>query len=57
VELTGTVGIVTGAGSGLGAATAERFAGRGATVVVTDRDGDAARAVADRIADGGFTAT
>jgi NAD(P)-dependent dehydrogenase (short-subunit alcohol dehydrogenase family) len=43
------VGVVTGAGSGLGAATAELFAARGGSVIVTDRDVDAAGAVADGI--------
>jgi len=41
--------IVTGAGSGMGAAFALGLAGEGATVGVLDRDGDAARAVCDRI--------
>jgi NAD(P)-dependent dehydrogenase (short-subunit alcohol dehydrogenase family) len=50
MELTGTVVVVTGAGSGIGAALARRFAAEGAAaVVVSDRDGDAARRVADEI--------
>jgi NAD(P)-dependent dehydrogenase (short-subunit alcohol dehydrogenase family) len=48
-DFAGTVGVVTGAGSGLGAATAELFASRGASVIVTDRDVDAAPSVADRL--------
>ncbi|UVS77539.1 SDR family NAD(P)-dependent oxidoreductase [Actinokineospora sp. UTMC 2448] len=41
--------LVTGAGSGLGAALARGFAARGDQVLVTDVDGDAAKAVADGI--------
>ena len=43
---TATVSIVTGAGSGIGAATARRLAARGDTVVCTDIDIDAASATA-----------
>ena len=46
--------VVTGAGGGLGARTAELLAARGYEVRVTDVDGDAAREVAARI---GGTAT
>ena len=49
MELNGLSVLVTGAGSGLGAATAETLAKRGARVAVLDRDADAAGAVADRI--------
>jgi NAD(P)-dependent dehydrogenase (short-subunit alcohol dehydrogenase family) len=41
--------VVTGAGGGIGAALARRFAAEGARVVVNDLDADAARAVADEI--------
>jgi len=41
--------VVTGAGGGIGAALARRFAAEGARVVVNDLDGDKARAVADEI--------
>jgi NADP-dependent 3-hydroxy acid dehydrogenase YdfG len=43
------VALVTGAGSGLGAATAERLAGVGMRVVASDVRLDAAEATADRI--------
>ena len=41
--------VVTGAGSGLGAALCEAFAARGARVVAADINFDAARATADRL--------
>jgi NAD(P)-dependent dehydrogenase (short-subunit alcohol dehydrogenase family) len=45
-----TVAIVTGGGMGLGEALCEELGRRGATVVVADIDGDAARRVAGRLA-------
>lgn len=48
------VAVVTGGGSGIGEACARELAARGAAVVVTDINGDAATRVADAItADGG----
>ena len=49
----GKVAVVTGAASGLGAATAIRFAAERATVMVADLDGEAALAVVDTIVDAG----
>jgi len=43
------IALVTGAGSGIGRAIALRLAAEGACVVVADRDGDSAAAVAEQI--------
>ena len=48
-RFTGKVLLVTGGGSGLGAATAARFAAEGGAVAVADLDGDAARSVAETL--------
>jgi NAD(P)-dependent dehydrogenase (short-subunit alcohol dehydrogenase family) len=48
-ELDGRVAIITGGGSGIGAATARRFAAEGATVAVLDRDADGATTVATEV--------
>ena len=49
MEVKDKVVIVTGAGSGIGAATAKHFAKHGAKVVVSDIDLDRAKKVADEI--------
>ncbi len=52
-DLTGQVALVTGGGSGIGAALCMRLAARGASVVVADVDEVGANAVADDIDSGG----
>lgn len=49
MDIAGTTLVITGAGSGIGAAIAERFAARGARVLVGDLDTEAAETVAARI--------
>src|SRR5215467_12791201 len=50
----GHAAVVTGGGSGLGRATAERLAALGAKVTILDINGDAARAAAAKIGGLGF---
>lgn len=56
-RLAGKIAVVTGAGSGIGQATAELFASEGAFVYVTDVNGENAGAVADGIVKRGAKAT
>ena len=53
MRLTGKIAIVTGAGIGIGAAIAERFAREGAHVVVTDINGETAAETVARIKSAG----
>jgi 2-keto-3-deoxy-L-fuconate dehydrogenase len=51
-DLSDKIALVTGAGSGIGAAIAEAFAAAHARVFVTDRNHDSALTTAERIGDG-----
>ncbi|MWV41926.1 SDR family oxidoreductase [Natrialba sp. INN-245] len=55
--IEGTAGLVTGAGSGIGRATAKRFAAEGAQVVVADIDEDGGHETVEQIDDDGGDAT
>lgn len=51
VSLEGRVGVITGAGRGIGAGIANRFAEAGADMVLTDLDGDAVGGVAAELSE------
>src|SRR3712207_9565200 len=55
-DLTGKVAIVTGGASGIGREIAPRLAAAGAAVLVADRDGEGAEAVAGEISASGGSA-
>lgn len=55
-RLSGRIAVVTGGGSGIGLATARRFAAEGATVVIADLDQAAGAAAAEEVG-GSFVAT
>ena len=55
-DLQGKVAVVTGAGSGIGAAVARLFAQKGATIAAADRDTTAAGRIASEITGHGGTA-
>lgn len=50
-QLDGKVAVITGAASGMGLATAERFIAEGASVVIADFNADNGTAAADRLGD------
>lgn len=52
-KLEGRVALITGAGSGIGRATAERFAAEGAAVMCADIDGESAQQTAANLAEHG----
>jgi meso-butanediol dehydrogenase/(S,S)-butanediol dehydrogenase/diacetyl reductase len=54
-RLEGKVSVITGAASGIGAATARRFAREGARLVLGDLNEEGGRAVADELRRGGTT--
>ncbi|MEZ4334358.1 MAG: SDR family oxidoreductase [Myxococcota bacterium] len=56
-QLTGKVGLVTGAASGIGAATARRLASHGAAVALLDREADGLARVVGEIERAGGKAT
>lgn len=53
ISLENTVALVTGAGSGLGEATARAFAGAGSTIVLVDRNAGAIDRVREQLSAGG----
>ncbi|WP_026328065.1 SDR family NAD(P)-dependent oxidoreductase [Streptomyces sulphureus] len=55
-DFTGKVALVTGAGGGMGLATAQAYARTGAAVVLADLDGQAVRAAADELTSAGHQA-
>jgi 3-oxoacyl-[acyl-carrier protein] reductase len=57
MRLQGKVAVVTGGGSGFGAAISTRFAEEGASVVIADRNGESAHSLAASLQASGYSAT
>jgi NADP-dependent 3-hydroxy acid dehydrogenase YdfG len=53
---SGTIAVITGGASGIGASLATRLAGEGAEVWIADRQTEAAQDLARRLTSGGATA-
>jgi len=53
-QLDGRVAIITGAGDGIGAAIARRYANEGARVIVAELNPDSGKAIAEELGDAGF---
>ncbi len=56
LSFQGKVALVTGAGGGIGLATAEAFANAGAAVILADRDGEKVGRAAERLTSAGRSA-
>jgi len=54
IDISGKVVVVTGAGRGIGAVLAERFAQEGCKVAILEREADALQTVAERLRAAGF---
>jgi 3alpha(or 20beta)-hydroxysteroid dehydrogenase len=54
-RLEGKVAIITGAAGGIGAASARRFAGEGASLLLSDADGSGAQQLADELGGGAIS--
>jgi NAD(P)-dependent dehydrogenase (short-subunit alcohol dehydrogenase family) len=57
LDMTGRVALVTGGGSGIGAACARELAGLGSRVAVADLSAEAAKSVADELGEDGLAVT
>ena len=55
-RLEGKMGLITGAGRGIGAAIAQRFHNEGARVLINDLTLESAQSVADRLGGRAFAA-